>query len=488
MSRRTRTQNVWEGELNAQLNPGVLSVDLVTTTGITAPMYVTLAPENPTVEILKVISIVGNTVTFDQRNLEGSSGDQTHPVGTKVRATFTKQMLDDVFDDVEELEADDVAHAGAADPHPNYILAVNHSSSGDPHTQYLKESDFTKAAIDALNINAGTLDGVDSTGFATSGHTHTVAAHDHATLYAPLSHVGSGGSAHADATTSVDGFMTAADKTKLNTIETGADQNQMITAGAGLSGSPAGSTNGDMTLSHADTSSQPPVINQTGAVVFNGITLDTYGHVTALSTRQLTAANIGAAATSHTHDDRYFTETEADGRYVLQSTGVIDAATLLLSTSKVVIRDLVGSVALSNGDGNRIIYGSGASGNEVYLGGVPFSPGAFQVECDESGSYRRIKYDTLASSRRFKQDEEAYSIDPTQLRSLAGWLRSFSYKADPNGTRRVNYIVEDVAHLLSSEAVRYDDEGLPLKFDANWMIAALIEGYIQLSDRLDALT
>lgn len=36
--------------------------------------------------------------------------------------------------------------------------------------------------------------------------------------FAAASHVGSGGAAHADVTTSADGFMTAADKTKLNGI------------------------------------------------------------------------------------------------------------------------------------------------------------------------------------------------------------------------------------------------------------------------------
>ena len=36
--------------------------------------------------------------------------------------------------------------------------------------------------------------------------------------YVPLSHVGSGGTQHANATTSVAGFMSAADKTKLNAI------------------------------------------------------------------------------------------------------------------------------------------------------------------------------------------------------------------------------------------------------------------------------
>ena len=43
---------------------------------------------------------------------------------------------------------------------------------------------------------------------------------------APLSHVGSGGTAHAQVTTTVDGFMIATDKVKLNGIETGATADQ----------------------------------------------------------------------------------------------------------------------------------------------------------------------------------------------------------------------------------------------------------------------
>ena len=41
-------------------------------------------------------------------------------------------------------------------------------------------------------------------------------------LFAPIGHVGSGGSAHADVTTSADGFMLAADKIKLDTVGTSA--------------------------------------------------------------------------------------------------------------------------------------------------------------------------------------------------------------------------------------------------------------------------
>jgi len=62
----------------------------------------------------------------------------------------------------------------------------------------------------------------------------------------------------------------------------------------------------------------------TGATVISdldfNITTDTLGHVTdanaTYSTRNLTAADIGAAAASHNHDDRYYTESESDSRFV----------------------------------------------------------------------------------------------------------------------------------------------------------------------------
>ena len=49
---------------------------------------------------------------------------------------------------------------------------------------------------------------------------------------------------------------------------------------------------GSGTLSHADTSSQGSV-NNSGATVIQDVTLDTYGHVTALGSHTLTLANLG---------------------------------------------------------------------------------------------------------------------------------------------------------------------------------------------------
>lgn len=49
----------------------------------------------------------------------------------------------------------------------------------------------------------------------------------HASDFAPIAHIGTGGDAHSLVTTAVHGFMAAADKVKLNGIETGAEVNQM---------------------------------------------------------------------------------------------------------------------------------------------------------------------------------------------------------------------------------------------------------------------
>jgi hypothetical protein len=132
MSSRTNTQNAFETTLASTLNVGVLSVDFTSVVGLSFPLYVTLEPEVPAkLEYMKVINISGNTVTFEARNLEGSAGDVAHDPGAVVRLTWLKQMQDDLFDDIEALEAEDIvlaatdvtlagvdaAHLAADDPH-----------------------------------------------------------------------------------------------------------------------------------------------------------------------------------------------------------------------------------------------------------------------------------------------------------------------------------------------------------------------------------
>ena len=82
-------------------------------------------------------------------------------------------------------------------------------------------------------------------------------------------------------------------------IGTKADKTITISAGGGLTG--GGDLSANRTISHADTSSQASVNNSAGTVI-QDITLDGYGHITAIASTNL--------------DGRYYTESEADSRFV----------------------------------------------------------------------------------------------------------------------------------------------------------------------------
>jgi hypothetical protein len=154
----------------------------------------------------------------------------------------------------------------------------------------------------------------------------------------------------SEATTLAAGVMSSADKTKLDSIASGAEINQnafttvavagqsnvvadsktdtlTLAAGTGVvittnaitdtitltnsapdqtvaissgSGITVSGTYPNFTVDHNDTSTQASVDN-TGATVIQDVTLDGFGHVTGLASVAITPALIGAATTNHTH-------------------------------------------------------------------------------------------------------------------------------------------------------------------------------------------
>ena len=133
---------------------------------------------------------------------------------------------------------------------------------------------------------------------------------------------------------------------------------QTITAGTGLSGggvfyaNQVGNT--AVTISHADTSSQASLTALTGANVISDIDVDGYGHITSMSTRALTAANIGAASTSHTHSNYVATAGDTmTGDLVLDHDGTGTAADshALRFTARAANTDFSREIKLEDGGG-----------------------------------------------------------------------------------------------------------------------------------------
>lgn len=161
--RRTNSANAFETVLTAEFGPTALTASLEVVLGLTTPVYLTFDPDNTLVHREYIYfdgSIVGNdisTTSLANRYLTGSVANSgiTHPVGTVVRMTPTKQQFDDIHDRVDTRMAT-ASHTRSA----HDALGISHSSLGglanDDHPQY-----HTDARGDARYVRntGGTLTG-----------------------------------------------------------------------------------------------------------------------------------------------------------------------------------------------------------------------------------------------------------------------------------------------------------------------------------------
>lgn len=173
-------------------------------------------------------------------------------------------------------------------------------------------SDITSGTLDLARIptnltgkNADLLDGYDATDFALVGHTHgsgvtsivagggigvsgtTTVTVSHADTSSQTSVDNSNGTVIQDVTLDTYGHVTALASANLDSryplitdLAGYVPTTRTVTAGSGLTG--GGALSADITISHADTSSQASVDNS-GTTFIQDITLDTYGHITAIT-------------------------------------------------------------------------------------------------------------------------------------------------------------------------------------------------------------
>lgn len=182
--------------------------------------------------------------------------------------------------------ADEATHATSADSATT--AATSTKATQDGSGNIITSTYETIASADAREDELKEL----ISGKADASHTHTIA--NITNLQSTLDSKASSSHSHSAATTTAAGFMSAADKEKLDGIAAGANNYTytLPSAGSSLGGVKSG---GDVTIS-------------AGTITVND---DSHNHVIS-NVDGLQSALDGKAAASHTHDDLYYTEAEID--------------------------------------------------------------------------------------------------------------------------------------------------------------------------------
>lgn len=277
----------------------------------------------------------------------------------------------------------------------------------------------TKADIDALNIDADTLDGKQLATIESEYQAFANAAAANVVDSAPgtLDTLNELAAALGDdpnfATTTATNIATKANKTVT------------VSAGSGLTG--GGDLTANRTISHADTSSQPSV-NGSGRTYIQDITLDTYGHVTGLSTATETVVNT---------DTTYSAGSGLD----------------LSGTTFSIESDLRGEAWIIGRDNSDFI--------SVNTGNIDFVlDGNTDMRLDNSGNLHAdgnvIAYSTSISDERLKTDIVKIDSALDKIDQINGY--TFTYTTD--GKKSAGVIAQEVEKVLPSAIT---ESTLPLK-------------------------
>ena len=354
-------------------------------------------------------TIDGRDIASDGSKLDsiehGATGDQTH---SEIRALITAGVDTNVFTDADHSKLDGI-EAGAtadqtaaeiktayesnantnefSDAEQSKLAGIETGATGDQTASEIRSlveaatdsnvftdadhsklngieagatADQTKADIDALNVDADTLDGQHGSYYTSYADTAVANIVDSApgTLDTLNELAAALGDDPNFATTTATNIGTKANKTIT------------VSAGSGLTG--GGDLTANRTISHADTSSQASVDNSNGTVI-QDITLDTYGHITGISSANL--------------DGRYYTETEADSRFV-NVTGDTMSGTLTLASG-----GFADQLTVNRSDGNyySVIKYANTTGEIARMGFT--ETGLLHYRVGTSGTNKYIFHD-----------------------------------------------------------------------------------------------
>jgi hypothetical protein len=217
-------------------------------------------------------------------------------------------------------------------------------------------------------------------------------------------------------------------KTKLDGIATGATANvgdiTGVTAGSGISG---GGTSGTVTISHSDTSSQASV-NNSGRTYIQDITLDTYGHITGITSATETVTNTNTTYSAGSGLD-------------------------LSGTTFSIESDLRDNVQYVGRDGNDYMH-IGTSVFDWYINGN------HEMRLESDGDLHVdgniVGYSTTVSDERLKTDIVKIDNALDKVSQLGGY--TFEYIED--GKKSAGVIAQEVEKVLPSAIT---ESTLPLK-------------------------
>ncbi len=126
MATESRTTNFFETETISPMSETSRSVQVKSTSGLNAPVYLVIDPDIPEKrEIVRATVVSDGLLEEIDRGLDGIA--YSHDAGAKIRTVFTKQLQEDIFTDIKSIEEWVVKHVnpqqpgGDQDPHPMYL-------------------------------------------------------------------------------------------------------------------------------------------------------------------------------------------------------------------------------------------------------------------------------------------------------------------------------------------------------------------------------